>query len=145
MNENIELYKHISKDCDMAIFTLQKLLEDIKEKDNKIKITVEEIIHKYEKYYQEACKYLKKNHETTEKTSVFGKMGAKMGIKKEVQADNSDASLAKMIIEGVVMGTLDMEKKIKDYEEIAEQEQLKFAKDFLTFQQSVIENLKKYL
>ena len=38
-----------------------------------------------------------------------------------------------------------MEKKIKDYAEIAEQEQLKFAKDFLAFQQSVIEDLKKYL
>ena len=50
MNEKLDLYKHIYKDCEMSIFTLTKLLEELKEKDNKIKKDVEEILKGYERY-----------------------------------------------------------------------------------------------
>ena len=53
MNEKLELYKHIYKDAEMAIFTLTKLLEELREKDNKIKKTVEEILKGYERYFGE--------------------------------------------------------------------------------------------
>ena len=43
------------------------------------------------------------------------------------------------------MGSIDMEKKIKDYRGEADKEEIKFAKKFLSFQQEVIEGLKKFL
>ena len=49
MDENFELYKHILKDTDMSVYSLTKLLEDLKEKDNKIKKTVEDILKGYER------------------------------------------------------------------------------------------------
>ena len=72
-------------------------------------------------------------------------MGAKMGIKKEVLHDNSDASIADMLIKGISMGTIDMEKKIENYKENVDKENLKLAKDFYQFQQENIEELKKHL
>ena len=76
---------------------------------------------------------------------MMAKTGAKMGIKMEVKKDNSDSSIADMLIKGISMGSIDMEKKIKDYEGEVDKKELKFAKSFLSFQQDVVENLKKFL
>ena len=43
------------------------------------------------------------------------------------------------------MGTLDMEKKISQYDEIADKKTIKLAKEFLEFQNETINSLKKYL
>ena len=131
-DENIELYKHIIKDCDMGIFTIEKLLEGLKEKDNKIKNSVEDILKNYEKFYNLTKKSLQKAKASLVENGMMSKMGASMGIKKEVQSDNSDASIAKMLIEGISMGSLDMEQKINDYKEIFDKKQLKLAHEFLS-------------
>lgn len=143
MNEKIELYKHIYKDSEMGIFTITKLLEELKEKDNKIKRDVEEILKGYERYFSEVKDLL--GDYTKDENDMMAKMGASMGIKKEVRSDNSDASIAEMLIQGVSMGSIEMEKKINNYKDVVEKKVLKFAKDFLEFQQDVITGLKKYL
>lgn len=145
MDENIELYKHIYQDAEMAKYTLTKLLEELKNKDNKIKGTVEEILKQYEYYFKESKNYLEEKDALLEENSLMAKMGASMGIKKEVKYDNSDSSIAELLIQGISMGSIDMEKKLKAYEKEAEKEQLKFAKDFLEFQEDSITGLKKFL
>ena len=73
------------------------------------------------------------------------KMMANMGVSKEVKSDNSDASIADMLIKGISMGSIDMEKKIGDYKKEVEKKDLKVAKEFLKFQQKAIDKLKKFL
>jgi len=143
MNEKIELYKHIYKDSEMSIFTLTKLLEELKEKDNKIKKDVEEILKGYERYFSEVKDKL--GDYVKDENGMMAKMGASMGIKKEVKNDNSDTSIAEMLIQGVSMGTIEMEKKISDYKDVVDKKEIKFAQEFLEFQQDVITGLKKYL
>jgi len=145
MNENIELYKHIYQDSEMAKFTLTLMLDELKTKDNKIKGTIEDILKEYEYYYRESKNYLESKNATLDETSKMAKMGASMGIKKEVKYDNSDSSIAEVLIQGISMGSIDMEKKISAYKEEVDKEQLKFAKKFLEFQQDSITGLKKYL
>lgn len=145
MDENLELLEHIYKDCDMSCITLEKLLTELKEKDNKIKKKVEEILKDYEKFLKTSKKHLKDYNAPLEENSMMAKMGAKMGIKKEVKCDNSDAAIADMLIKGITMGTIDMEKKINNYQEIVNKKYLEFAKEFLAFQQETIDQLKIYL
>ena len=47
MEEKNELLEHIYKDAYMASYSLQKLLDEIKNKENKIKGDVEDIFQKY--------------------------------------------------------------------------------------------------
>ena len=115
MKENNELILHIYQDAEMASYTLTKLLEDLKERDNKIKKTLEDILQEYDKWKNNTKKYLKKNNCEISKNSIFDKMMANMGISKEVKNDNSDSAIADLLIKGVSMGTIDMEKKIKQY------------------------------
>lgn len=145
MDENLELLETIYKDCDMSCITLEKLLIELKEKDNKIKKKIEEILKDYEKFLKTSKKHLKDYNAPLEENSMMAKMGAKMGIKKEVKSDNSDASIADMLIKGITMGTIDMEKKISNYKEVVNNKYLKFAEEFLDFQQETIEQLKQFL
>lgn len=52
-------------------------------------------------------------------------MAASMGIGKEVRSDNSDSSIADMLIKGISMGTLDMQKKIAEVGKKGRKERIK--------------------
>lgn len=143
MNENNELLEYIYQDSEMAKYSIEKLINELKGKDNKIIKTLEDILKKYEEYYKSIKKQLK--GVKAKPIGMMAKMGSSLGIKKEVISDNSDASIADMLIKGISMGTLDMKKKISQYDEIADKKTIKLAKEFLEFQNETINSLKKYL
>lgn len=145
MNESYELLEHIYQDSEMACFTLEQLLEDLKEKDNKIKKILEDILKEYQSWKKDTEEKLEENNQEIKEKGAMSKMMASMGIKKEVKIDNSDASIAEMLIQGISMGSLDTEKKIKAYDKDIDKDQLSFTKKFLKFQQKSIDQLKKYL
>lgn len=145
MNENMELVEYIYQDSEMACYTLTTTLEQLKGKDNKIKSAVEDILKGYERYLKETKEELEEHGVSLKPLGMMPKMGASMGVKKEVKSDNSDASIADMLIKGISMGSLDMEKKMKEYQEKVDKKYYKQAQDFYKFQQANIESLKKYL
>ena len=143
--ENQELLKHIYKDASMGTYTVDKLINDLKDKDNKIKKYLEEILKEYQKFENKSKELLKEYDESLPKESIMAKMMSSMGIKKEVKSDNSDSSIADMLIKGISMGSIEMEKKLNCYQDEIDKEEYKLAKSFLKFQQDVIEKLKYYL
>lgn len=145
MNENNELLEYMYQDVEMSTYTLTELLEDLKGRDNKIMKDIEKILKQYEEYLKDFQKQLKKEDVGCKPKGMLSKMMAKMGIKKEVLHDNSDGSIADMLIKGISMGSLDMEKKITQYKESVNKKTLALAQDFLKFQQNTIEELKTYL
>ncbi len=145
MDQNNELLEYIYRDAEMSCFSLTELLKDLKGKDNKITPTVENILKGYKRYMQEAEEKLKEANVELKKTSPMARMASSMGVKQEVKKDNSDASIADMLIKGISMGTLDMEKRINNYKADAKKDILGFAKDFYKFQQDNLESLKSFL
>ena len=141
--EELTLYKHIYKDCEMSIFSLDTLLDDLQNKDNKIKKVVEEIREGYGRYLDEVKEAL--SDDLPKKSSMVTKMAVSMGIGKEVRSDNSDSSIADMLIKGISIGTLDMQKKIAEVGKKVGKKELKFANDFLEFQQDCVTGLKRFL
>lgn len=145
MKENNELILHIYQDAEMACFTLDKLINDIKEKDNKIKSMVENILQEYQVWKQKTKKLLEKENAEISENPMIAKIMAGTSIKKEVKSDNSDSAIADMLIKGISMGSIDMEKKISAYQGDVNKEDLDMAKEFLKFQEKTIEHLKQYL
>lgn len=129
MDENLELLEYIYKDSDMSVITLEKLLQELNDKDNKIKKKTEEILKSYEDFLSRSKKLLNKFDSPLEENSYIAKMGAKMGIKKEVKSDNSDAAIADMLIKGISMGSIDIEKRITNYKEVVNKKYLDFASE----------------
>ena len=145
MNENCELLESIYKDAAMATYTLEELLKELNGKDNKIIKPCEDILKGYERYRDETKEKLLKLDSELKEESIMTKICAKMGIMKEVITDNSDASIADMLIKGISMGGIDTEKKIGAYKENVDKNNIKWAKDFYQFQQDNIKALKKFL
>lgn len=145
MNENCELLESIYKDAAMATYTLEELLKELNGKDNKIIKPCEDILKGYERYRDETKEKLLKLDSELKEESIMTKIRAKIGIMKEVITDNSDASIADMLIKGISMGSIDTEKKIGAYKENVDKNNIKWAKDFYQFQQDNIKALKKFL
>lgn len=145
MDENCELLESIYKDAAMATYTLEELLKKLNGKDNKIIKPCEDILKGYERYRDETKEKILKSDSELKEESIMSKIGAKMGIMKEVITDNSDASIADMLIKGISMGSIDTEKKIGAYKENVDKDNIKWAKDFYQFQQDNIKALKKFL
>ncbi|MDD4188409.1 MAG: hypothetical protein PHX04_06645 [Bacilli bacterium] len=145
MKENKEIAKHVYKNSEMASYTLKTLLKELEGKDNKIKNTVIEINNEYQDYLNKSKKLLHKEKQSCPKNNLLNKMGAKMGINKEVTSDNSDSSIASMLIKGISTGIIDTSKILKDNKNISDKKEIKLATDFLKFQEKYSEELKKYL
>ncbi len=139
---NIKLYELILKDCDMGVYTLHMLLDRLKDRDNKIKGVIEEILTGYERVAAEIKDIIQSE---LKPASKIGKMGVKTGIIREVRYDNSDSSMAYMVIQGLAMGCLNMEKYISQFKKSDDKKALKMAKKFLKFQEKSISKLTKYL
>lgn len=145
MKETNELLENIYEDAEMASYTLTILLKELKNKDNKIKGDVEDILKEYEKYTKEAKALLKKHKIKPEKTSMMARLGAKEGIKANIKKDNSDSKISDIVIQGLVMGIIDITKKIDSFDKEANKDIVQFANKLLKFQEKSVEKLKEYL
>ena len=145
MKEKNELILHIYQDAEMACFTIDKLMSDLKQKDNKIKKLVEDIHKDYEVWRQQTKSILQKENAEISENPLIAKFMASMSIKREVISDNSDSAMADMLMQGISMGSIDMNKKISAYKDEVSKEDLNMAKEFLKFQEKTIERLKEYL
>lgn len=145
MDENFEMLECIYQNADMGAKSLTNLLNNIKEKDNKIKTLVSEEVKGYERFLKESKKLLKKNKIELKSKGTMSEIMSKIGIKKEVKNDNSDSAIAEMIIEGFTMGNLEIDKLITNYEKIVDTKVLKLAKDLHKFGEREITKLKEYI
>ena len=142
--KNNELLEEIYKNAEMGSNTPNRLMKNLKEKENRIKKVLEAELKEYEDYAKKAKEIIKIEGLTLKQTGLINKLSANMGIDMEVIKDNSDAAIAHMLIEGLTMGVVDMTTKIKN-DDSSSKEVKVLAKNFLEFQQREIEKLKKYL
>ena len=145
MNENNELLTYIYQVASMGVKSTTTLINTIKNTNNKIKKIVEDELKEYESFLKESKRLLKKNKIASKDKGFMVELMSKMGIKMEMLKDNSDPSIAEMLIQGFTMGVVEMEHKIDRYKENADRSIIKLAKRLLKYQQESIEILKPYL
>jgi hypothetical protein len=110
-----------------------------------LKSDIEDILKKYEFYLKESKKRLKSNKIKPKKVSYFAVMGAKMKMRKDVKKDNSDSKISDILIQGLVMGVIDINKRIDNYKKEVDNDLISFCNNLLVFQQESIDKLKVYL
>ena len=145
MDENIELLEYIYKNTEMGVYSCEKLIQDLNNKENKIKKIIEGILKGYENYKQESKKIIKRYKYELKKSPIIAKISSSMSMKMEVAKDNSDSAIAKLLTQGLTMGCVDITAKIDRYEKDADKKIIKLAKNYLKFQKESIDFLKDYL
>ena len=129
----------------MGVKSTTKLIDLLRDKDNKIKKLLEDELKEYEKYLVKSEKLLKKNKVEPEGAGMMAEMMAKMSMKMDVKKDNSDSSIAGILTEGFTMGVINMNKKIEAYKDDCDSSIIELARDIVKFQEKEIKNLKSYL
>lgn len=145
MKEKNELLMHIYQTCDMGVKSTTKLIDLLKNKDNKIKKLLEDELKEYEKYLTKSEKLLKKNKIEPEGIGMMAEVMSKMDMKLEVKKDNSDSNIAGILTEGFTMGIINMNKKVEAYRDDCDNSIIELALDIVKFQEKEIKNLKSYL
>ena len=145
MKTENELILHIYESSQMGIEAINNLLNELKNKENKIKKILEDELKEYEKFYKSSEKLLKKEKIELKEKGKMAKMMAKIGIKKEVLSDNSDSKIAQMLTQGLTMGVTQIAAKIDSYKDVISKNHMELAKEYKKFQENSIEKLKSYL
>ena len=145
MKTENELILHIYESSQMGIEAINNLLNELKNKENKIKKILEDELKEYEKFYKSSEKLLKKEKIELKEKGNMAKMMAKIGIKKEVLSDNSDSKIAQMLTQGLTMGVTQIAAKIDSYKDVISKNHMELAKNYKKFQENSIEKLKSYL
>lgn len=145
MNENNELLEYIYQNASMGVKSCTTLINILNNKDNKIKKIVEGELKDYEEFLKKAKNLLKKNKIEPKDKGIITDIMSKLGMNMELMKDNSDARIADMLTKGFTMGNVDISKKIDRFQDDADKDILKLAKELLDFGQKNIELLKPYL
>jgi len=143
--ENKELLKYIYKVVDMGNNSCIKLLKDLKDKDNKIIDTIEDIKNEYLSFEKDIEVLMDEYGVELDNSNIMAKIGSSMEMKMEVMKDNSDSKIADMLIRGNTMGIIETEKNIHKFEDKVDKEIIKLTKRLLEFQNNSVRKLKKYL
>ena len=145
MNENEEVLILLYDNIKMGLNSTKKLLKLIKNKDNKIKFILEEELQRYESFYKDVTKLMKKEKVKCEHSSFLKNLTANTAMKSEISKDNSDSKVASILIRGFDMGNINIEAKIKDYKKEADKKIIKLAENVLDFGVEQINLLRNYL
>lgn len=142
-DETKELLEYVYKVVEMGKYSSEELMKDLHGKDNKIKDIIKDILSEYDSFYGK----IKKMKEKLDLKPVgfMAKVSSAVMMKKDILVDNSDSALADMLIKGLSMGSLEMGRKIDQYEKTADKKVVELAQDIHQFQEKRMKDLKKYL
>ena len=143
--DNKEFLQKMYKIVDMGSHSCKKLLEDLKDKDNKIIDTISDIDKEYLSFKEEILSFFDKYGVEKVNNNYMAKMGSSMEMKMEVMNDNSDAKIADMLIRGNTMGVIEIEKDLNNFEGKVDKDLIKLGEKLLEFQNNSITKLKEYL
>lgn len=138
----MKLLNYIYEVSVMGKNSTNDLIKALENKDNKIKPILLEISKNYEKYEKETKKLLKKQKSTLKEPNLMASTMSKININKEILIDNSDANIADMLIKGLTMGNLELEKQLENSDD---KKVINLAKELKKFGENYIQKLKSYL
>lgn len=117
-----------------------------KAKSDKLRDELTSQLDGYGKYCEEAKTMLDSIGGEPKSENIFAKLGSKIGIEMNTLMDPTDAHVAQMVIEGATMGITDTIRLVREYENSScSDEALSLARRTVSYQEKVVEDMKKYL
>lgn len=142
MDGNVELLNFIFQNSEMGTNTLTELIEISGD------VPFEQLLIKqlegYKAINKEAAALIEGEDREPKGINKFNQIKTYFMIKANTLNNHSASHFAEMMIQGSVMGTIDLCKKLNTYTE-AKTEIRALAQRLLEFEESNVEELKKYL
>lgn len=140
----------VYKTAKMGGESITDILPKIKSGDNrevdKMRTELTRQFSKYEEISAEAERYLSSLNCKAEEENLMVKLSAKAGIAMNTVMDASPSHIASMMVEGLAMGITEITAKLREAREAGCDEKIqKLASDLVSFQESAVDEIKKFL
>ena len=142
MSEEVEYLNYIYKNAEMGVIGINDIITKVKNEKFEKLLTKEK--EEYQEICKEVCDVLKKYGKQNEEIGTMAKMSTKMMTEMSLMKDNSDQTIAKMMIEGSNKGIIEITEKINAYNNI-DAEIVVLANKLKATLEKNIDELKKYL
>lgn len=142
MNEDIELLNYIYQNSKMGVVGIDNIKANIKNKEL-LKI-IKEQQNDYYKICTKAIKMLSLTNSERKNITGIAKLMTYMDSQIKMMMDNSDSTIAKMMIEGSNMGIIAITEKLNNYKG-TDKKIIKLAKELLKIEEINLEKLKVFL
>lgn len=142
MDANTEVLNFIFQNSEMGVNTLDELIEIAGD------VSFEQVLLKqregYKSINQEAVRLIEESEQEPKGLSRFEQIKTYFMLKISNMRHQSASHFAEMMIQGSVMGIIDLCKQLNSYKEI-KPEIRALAEHLLQFEEGNVEELKKYL
>lgn len=142
MNQNAEFLNYLYQNSQMGITTIGQLTEKVE--DPAFSKQLNSQLKEYEALNQSASRQLREHGKVEKELPKMAEMGAHMSIAMKTLKDHSPAHISEMMMQGSMMGIIEVTKNIKKYPN-ASPEVKQLAEKLLKTEQSNIESLKQFL
>ena len=135
-----EMYRNVKMGADSIINIMPK----VNDKALREELTAQ--LEKYGSFSHKIEQLLYGDGSAPKEESFMARLGVKMGVAMNTMMDSTASHLAEMVIEGATMGVTNMTRLIRENENNPCSEKiLTLAKEIISYEESTIENMKKYL
>ena len=143
MNEEVEFLNFVQKNSQMGVDSIKQLI-DIANDEN-FKNMLESQYSEYKKISESAREIMKKYDSDLGDTNMLQKVQTYLMVGIKTLLDKSPNNIAGMLMQGSVMGIIQIIRRLKQYEGRIEQSVLDLGKKLLTIEERNLEECKKYL
>ncbi|SHI22669.1 hypothetical protein SAMN02745823_03622 [Sporobacter termitidis DSM 10068] len=143
MDTNSELLTYIHVNSEMGKNMLNQLIGITK--DNDFKSLLQSQYNEYNMINSISEQKLSSRNKEAMNVNPFDKLAVYISINLNTLANAKPSHISEILIKGSTTGIIDITKKINDYTSTADPEVLDLANRLLSFEQSNIEECKKYL
>ncbi len=142
MNQNIEFLNYIHQNAEMGLTTINQLIKIAEDEKflKHLKIQLEE----YRNIDNKAIEMLHKENNEEKDINKLAKISAYMNIAMKTMMDKTPSRISEIMMQGSVMGIIDILKNLKRYPE-ANDKIKTLAKKLLATEESNIEHLKEFI
>jgi len=139
-----EMLGEMHKNVEMGAESLINIMPKVEDKALRRELTAQ--LEKYGEFKSKIEKLIYSEGGTPKEEGMLTKMASKMGIAMNTMVDSTSTHISEMIIEGATMGVTNMTRLLREYENTpCSEDVLALARDIIKYEESTIENMKKYL
>lgn len=143
MNANVELLNYIHQNAEMGQDSINRLLEIVDNGD--FKNMLRHQFKEYKHVFDESEIMLNDFNKDAKSVGKMPKMATYIMINMKTLTDKSPDHIAEMLIQGSIMGIIQITRRLKEYDGEAEEDLVKFAKRLLKMEEENIRDCLKFL
>lgn len=143
MNANVEMLNYIHQNAEMGQDSINRLLEIVQ--DGEFKEMLKSQFDEYKVMFEDSEKMINRFHKDAKGINTLQKIETYLMINMKTMNDKSPDHIAEMLMQGSVMGVVQIIRRLKKYKNEVEKDVYQLGEKLLETEERNIDQCKKFL